>query len=249
MKFNKKEKRILSITLATWGIFLVVSGLIMNGNTRTITNTTYSLNISKKKIAETQAKTNEIKLKDIEIEINNPISVDVKDYLENVETLSASTIKALKLDTSLVNVNQAGTYQYTITYNKKKYIGNVIVKEKELPTFTLKEIRLKVGQSLLLSENAKDYINEQLDEEIYAKMKVIKPYNFDSSKPGEFEYIILYEGADYHGKIIIEEDQNVNQNPKPEPPQSVEGNTKSDTTQDQTTEPTPEPAPEHNTLH
>lgn len=225
MKFNNKEKRILSITLAAWGIFLVGSGLVMNVNTKTITNTTYSLNIQKKKIRETQAKTNEIKLKDIEIEINNPISVDVKDYLENIETLSVNTLKSLKLDTSLVNINQAGTYQYTITYNKKKYVGNIIVKEKELPnvTFTLKLITLKVSQSL--SNIKKDYINEVLDDEVYENMELVLP-TIDNTKPGKYTYTISYNGTVYQGIIEITEDQKpeitIIPSTKPSPPQSPE---------------------------
>ena len=69
----------------------------------------------------TQAKKNEIKLKDIVLEINNPISVNVVDYLENADQISQNVLSQLVLDTSLVNINQAGSYQYSIKYNKKRY--------------------------------------------------------------------------------------------------------------------------------
>ena len=125
MKLNSKEMRVLSIIVAGWGIAFTSSGFVMHSNDKPIIKTKYSLHVETKKIAETQAKTNEIKLKDIEIEINNPISVNIKDYLEDVENISDDILSILKLDTSLVNINEAGTYQYTITYKKKKYIGNV----------------------------------------------------------------------------------------------------------------------------
>ena len=118
-KFNEREIRILSITLAAWGIFLVGSGVMMNSKVKPVVETKYSLSIEKRKIAEAQAKTNEIKLKDFEIELNQPISVDIKDYLDSISNLSEETLKSLKLDTSLVNINEPGTYQYKIIYKKK----------------------------------------------------------------------------------------------------------------------------------
>ena len=65
-KFNNREVKIMSITLAVWGLFLFISGVVMKTTTKPIIETKYSLNIEKRKIAETQAKTNEIKIKDIE---------------------------------------------------------------------------------------------------------------------------------------------------------------------------------------
>ena len=129
VNFNNKQKRIISIILASWSFFLIISGIIMNHQVKPIINTTYTLKIETKKIAEQQAKTNEIKLKDIEIEINNPISVDIRDYLENSDKISDTTLKALKLDTSLVNINQAGTYQYKIAY---KNVASINYSEEDI---------------------------------------------------------------------------------------------------------------------
>ena len=120
MKLNKKQIRTLSITLAIFGITLIGSSLIMNAQVKPIIETKYSVNVKTKHIEQAQAKTNEIKLKNLEIEINNPISVDIKDYLEDVDKISDDVLKSLKLDTSLVNINQSGSYQYTIKYKKKK---------------------------------------------------------------------------------------------------------------------------------
>ncbi|MBQ6405182.1 MAG: hypothetical protein IJJ63_03900 [Bacilli bacterium] len=177
----------------------------MNHQVKPIINTTYTLKVETKKIAEQQAKTNEIKLKDIEIEINNPISVDIKDYLENSDKISDSTLKALKLDTSLVNINQAGTYQYKISYKKKTYVGSIKVKEKELPnvSFTLKRIEIttfKEGESL--SANPRSYIEEYITDEVYNNITL----DISQVKPtiqGDYPYYIIYKGVTYQGKVIV----------------------------------------------
>lgn len=202
MKLNDKEKKTLSLIIAVWGIFLIGSGSIMTTKTKPIVNTKYNLNIEKRKIAQAQAKTNEIKLKDITIEINNPISVNIKDYLENVENISAETLKKLKLDTSLVNINQAGTYPYTIIYKKKKYIANIIVKEKELPnvTFTLKNITLKTGDSL--STNPRSYINENITDEVLNNI-TLDLSGVNNQTQGNYKYYIIYKETKYQGDITI----------------------------------------------
>ena len=204
MKFNlnTKEKRILLIIVAIWGLFFIGSGLIMNSKVKPIIDTKYSLSIDKNKIPEAQAKTNEIKLKDIEIEINNPISVDVKDYLEDVDKLSENTIKALKLDTSLVNINAAGSYQYTITYKKKRYIAKITVKEKELPnvTLSLKAINLKIGDAL--STNPRSYINETITDEVYNNL-VLDLSQVNNQVQGDYKYYITYKDTKYEGTVQI----------------------------------------------
>ena len=205
VNFNNKQKRIISIILASWSIFLIISGIIMNHQVKPIINTTYTLKIETKKIAEQQAKTNEIKLKDIEIEINNPISIDIRDYLENSDKISDTALKALKLDTSLVNINQAGTYQYKISYKKKTYVGSIKVKEKELPnvSFTLKRIEIttfKEGESL--SANPRSYIEEYITDEVYNNITL----DISQVKPtiqGDYPYYIIYKGVTYQGKVIV----------------------------------------------
>ena len=201
-KFNNREIKIMSITLAVWGLFLLTSGLIMKSKTKPIIETKYSLNIQKRKIAETQAKTNEIKIKDIEIEINNPISANVKDYLLEVENLSEDTLKALRLDTSLVNINEAGTYQYKIYYKKKTYIGNVIVKEKKLPevTFTLKTIKLKTKDAI--SSNPRSFINETISDDVYNNI-TLDISKVDTSTQGDYVYYIIYNGITYQGNVEV----------------------------------------------
>lgn len=230
MKMNSREKRLLSITIACWGIFLVISGLIMNGQIKTITNVSYSLSIEERKIAQAQAKTNEIKLKNIEIEINNPISVDIKDYLDDIDNLTDETLKSLKLDTSLVNINQAGTYQYTITYGKKKYIGKIVIKEKELPnlTFTLKTITLTTGDSL--STNPKSYIEEDISEEVLNNL-TLDLSQVNNQVQNNYKYYIIYKDTKYEGNIMIRNPgpiiitPSTSPSPSPTPSEESEPNT------------------------
>ena len=202
MELNKKQRIIFSSTLAGISIFMIGSGLVMDANSKPIIHTKYTVNVEKKKIAEAQAKTDEIKLKDLEIEINNPISVNIKDYLEDVDKLKETTIKSLKLDTSLVNINQAGSYKYTITYGKKKYIGNIKVKEKELPnvTLTLKSIKLKTKESL--SSNPRTFIEGDITDEVYNNL-TLDISKVDTENQGDYTYYIIYKGVTYQGKVEV----------------------------------------------
>lgn len=202
MKLSKKQTRILSITLTSFSIFMIGSGLILNTQTKPIVRTKYTVSVEKKKIAEAQAKTDEIKVKNIEIEINNPISVNIKDYLDDVDKLKETTIKSLKLDTSLININQAGTYKYTITYGKKKYIGEVKVKEKELPnvTLTLKSIKLKTKESL--SSNPRTFIEGDISDEVYNNL-TLDISKVDTQNQGDYTYYISYKGITYQGKVEV----------------------------------------------
>ena len=204
MKLNNKEKIILSVVIAIWGVFLVGSGLVMQKQIKPVINVKYSLDVSTRKIPEAQAKTNEIKLKDLTIEVNNPISVNVKDYLEDVDKIDSTVLQSLKLDTSLVNINQAGEYKYTITYKKKKYVGKITIKEKELPNmnFTLKTIKLKVGDAL--STNPRSYINETVSDQVYNNL-TLDLSNVDNAVASTYYYYITYKNTKYQGTIIIEE--------------------------------------------
>lgn len=204
-KLTQKESRFLSITIACCGLLLIGSGLIMStSKEKTIIKKNFTLDISEQKVAE--SKTNEIKLKDMELEINNPLSLNIKDYIENVEEIENSVLKALKLDTSLVNINQAGTYNYTITYKKKKYNGNFVIKEKELPKveLTLKNISLEKGAAL--STNVSTYIAEEISDEVKNNI-ILNLKDVNTAQPGEYQYSITYDNKLYTGKIWIYEKQ------------------------------------------
>ena len=65
---TKKESRFLSLTIAGCGLLLIGSGLVMtNTKPETIIKQNYSVSVTEHKVA--QAKTNEIKLKQNEINI------------------------------------------------------------------------------------------------------------------------------------------------------------------------------------
>ena len=204
MKLTRKEKRILATTLSIWGFIFISCGIIMKTSIKPIIKTKYEVTLKEDQLTEQQAKLVEIKLKDFEIEINSPLSVNPKDYLANQEEIEDDVIKALKLDTALVNTTQPGKYEYTITYKKKKYVGNIIVKEKELPNvqFTLKEIKIKKGE--VLSGNKRDFINEEITDEVYDNMKLNINPDY-SNNPGEYTYTIIYKNVTYKGKIIVED--------------------------------------------
>ena len=70
---------------------MIGSGLTMEKTTKqSIVKKVYTIDITEQKIAS--AITNELKLKDIELEINTPMSLTAKDYIENAE----ETIKTIK---------------------------------------------------------------------------------------------------------------------------------------------------------
>ena len=197
---SSKDMKFLSFIIAFWGIIFIGSGLVMNKTYKPKEKIRYSLNIEEKIISQAQAKTNEIKLKDLEIEINNPISMNIEDYLENISNIEMSVLKVLKLDTSLVNITQAGTYQYTITYNKKKYIGTIKIKEKELPnvTFTLINLTLTTGDAV--PTNPRNYIKDEITEEVYNNI-TLDISKVNNQVQGNYEYFIKYNGTIYKGEI------------------------------------------------
>ena len=195
---SSKEMKVLSFIIAFWGIVFIGSGITLNKTYKPKERIRYSLNIEEKRISQAQAKTNEIKLKDLEIEINNPISMNIEDYLENINNIEMSVLKVLKLDTSLVNITQAGTYQYTI--NKKKYIGTIKIKEKELPnvTFTLINLTLTTGDAV--PTNPRNYIKEEITEEVYNNI-TLDISKVNNQVQGNYEYFIKYNGTIYKGEI------------------------------------------------
>lgn len=202
---TKKESRFLSLTIAGCGLLLIGSGLVMtNIKQDTIIKHNYSVSVTEQRVAH--SKTNEIKLKTMELEINNPMSLNIKDYLENAELIEPSVLKSLKLDISLVNINQAGTYTYTIKYKKKKYNGTFVIKEKELPKveITLKNLSLEKGAAL--STNVSAYIVEELSEEVRNNI-IINLKDVNTAQPGEYQYTVTYDNKLYTGKIWIYEKQ------------------------------------------
>ena len=203
-KLTKKETRIISLALATWGIIMVGSGFTMKSMIKPTEVKKNDLEVVHKRVAE--IKTNEIKLKDMELEINQSLSVDVKDYLENLADIDQEVLKSLKLDTSMVKVNEAGSYTYTISYKKKKYNGTFTIKEKELPNvdLTINNLRLTIGSPL--STDKQVYIKETLTDEIKNNI-LIDLTAVDTQKVGNYKYTVTYNGILYTGTIEVYEPQ------------------------------------------
>ena len=202
---TNKESRVLSITLACCGLLMIASGLTMTlSGDKVVVKHTYTLDIAESKVA--QAQTNELKLKDMELEINNPLSLNINDYLENANEIEPSILKALKLDTSTVNINQAGSYNYIIQYKKKKYNGVFVIKPKELPKveITLKNLSLEKGSAL--STNVSTYISGELTDEVKNNI-IINLKDINTTQPGEYQYTVTYDNKLYTGKIWIYEKQ------------------------------------------
>lgn len=203
-KLTKKETRIISLVLASWGVIMLGSGFTMKSMIKPTEVKKNDLEVVHKRVAE--IKTNEIKLKDMELEINQSLSVDVKDYLENLADIDQEVLKSLKLDTSMVKVNEAGSYTYTISYKKKKYNGTFTIKEKELPNvdLTINNLRLTIGSPL--STDKQVYIKETLTDEIKNNI-LIDLTAVDTQKVGNYKYTVTYNGILYTGTIEVYEPQ------------------------------------------
>ncbi len=205
LSLNKKENKIISITLAAWGIIMIATGLLMAPK-EPIIKTSYKVSINEGQVM--QFKTNEIKLKDIELEINTPLSVDIKDYLEDYKSIDNSILKSLKLDTSDVNVTQAGKYTYTITYKKKKYTGTVTIKEKELPKVDIKLRNLTLYTDEAVPTELSNYIEspnpipDEVKQHITLDLSQVR-----QGKAGNFKYSVSYNGTLYTATIEIKERQ------------------------------------------
>ena len=227
-KFTRKEFKLISAAVACYGLMFIGTGIAMNNHETTVVQTSYSLGVYQNKVAE--SKTNEIKLKDMTLEINNPLSVDVKDYLDGYENLDESVIKALKLDTSNVNPQEAGTYTYTISYKRKKYNGTFKITEKELPkiNITLKNLTLK--KDSVLDTNLSTYIHEKIDEEV-AKNIILDLSNVKTNVEGTYQYTVTYANKIYTANIEIY---------TPQAPTVITPNTDQTTTNTETTNTTTE---------
>lgn len=203
-KLSQKQKYIIITATAIWGIIFIGSGITMTFMDTPVTETKTELKITQKRIAN--MKSNEIRLKNMEQEINQPLSVNIKDYLENVDDIDETIINKLQLDTSMVNVNQAGNYTYTVKYNKKTFNGTFTIKEKPLPDMilTLKNLNLEVGTAL--STDIQTYITETLTDEVKQNVK-LNLTNVNTAQAGNYQYTVTYNGRLYTGTITIFEPQ------------------------------------------
>lgn len=227
---TSKQRNIIVAVIAIWGIIFIGSGITMNFMDKPITKTKRELKVTQKRVAN--MKSNEIRLKNMEQEINQPLSVNVKDYLENANDIEEDILRELQLDTSMVNVNQAGNYTYTIKYKKKTFNGTFTIKEKPLPdmVLTLKNLNLETGSAL--STDVQTYITEKLTAEVKKNIK-LNLTNVNTAQAGSYQYTVTYNGRLYTGTITIYTPQKTEQ---PSKPSTGEDNTEEEVNNDNNTE-------------
>lgn len=227
---TSKQRNIIVAVIAIWGIIFIGSGITMNFMDKPITKTKRELKVTQKRVAN--MKSNEIRLKNMEQEINQPLSVNVKDYLENANDIEEDILRELQLDTSMVNVNQAGNYTYTIKYKKKTFNGTFTIKEKPLPdmVLTLKNLNLETGSAL--STDVQTYITEKLTTELKKNIK-LNLTNVNTAQAGSYQYTVTYNGRLYTGTITIYTPQKTEQ---PSKPSTGEDNTEEEVNNDNNTE-------------
>ncbi len=201
-----KHIRIISVSaLALLGILCIASG-VMYSSLQSNNVEEKILVVVEQKQVSTDADVN-IKLKNLTIEVNTPLSVKIIDYLDSA--VSDEVLANLKLDTSSVNVTEPGTYNYTITYKEKIYQGIITVKEPEitntgLQSITLKTVNVSIGTAL--STDISTYVIEPLTDEIKSAM-LIDLSNVNVNKAGNYQYTITYNNSIYTGTIVVTESQ------------------------------------------
>ena len=216
-----KHVRIITVTtFALLGIFCISAGIMYNSLKENNVNEKVLVVVEQKQVSKEVDV--DIKLKNLTIEVNTPLSVKIVDYLDSAVT--NEVLANLKLNTSEVNVRQPGTYNYTITYKKKTYQGIIIVKEKEvdpntLQSITLKTININVGASLPTDINY--YVIENLNDDIKNQM-LIDLSKVNINLAGNYQYTITYNNSIYTGNIIVIESQptlgtNIKEEPSKEP--------------------------------
>ncbi len=201
-----KQVRIVTVTaLSLLGVLCISSGVMYSFLENNNVEEKVLVVVEQKQVSKDSDI--DIKLKDLTIEVNTPLSVKIIDYLDSA--VSDEVLANLKLDTSEVNVTVAGTYNYTITYKKKAYQGIIIVKEKEveensLQSITLKTVNINVGTTL--PTDISNYVIETLSDDVKATM-LIDLSKVNVNVAGSYQYTITYNNSIYAGKIVVTENQ------------------------------------------
>ena len=232
-----KHVRIITVTaLSLLGVLSIASGVMYNSLQANNTEEKVLVVVEQKQVSKENDI--DIKLKNLTIEVNTPLSVKIIDYLDSA--VSDEVLANLKLDTSEVNVTEPGTYNYTVTYKKKTYQGIIIVKEKEVTNSTLQSITLKtvnINLGTALPTDISNYVIEPLTDDIKATMLIdLSKVNVNTA--GNYQYTITYNNSIYTGTIVVTETQptlstNIGDTPQEEPIQTPPATTTP--TEEQTT--------------
>lgn len=230
-----KHVRIITVTaLSLLGVLSIASGVMYNSLQANNVEEKVLVVVEQKQVSKENDI--DIKLKNLTIEVNTPLSVKIIDYLDSA--VSDEVLANLKLDTSEVNVTEPGTYNYTVTYKKKTYQGIIIVKEKEVTNNTLQSITLKtvnINVGTALPTDVSNYVIEPLTDDIKATMLIdLSKVNVNTA--GNYQYTITYNNSIYTGTIVVTETQptlstNIGDTPQEEPTQTPPTTT---TTEEQT---------------
>ena len=197
-----KLYRTVSYTFVFLGALCIASGVALPHLMKYDNSRVHKLDVTVHHVKK--LKSNVIKLKNIEIQVGNSLSVDPKEYLEKTEDIDDFILKSLKLDISNVNVNEPGSYTYTVTANKKIYNGTVSVLKKPLPQvdMTLIPLTLEIDQEI--PTDVTKYIKENLSDEVKANIK-LDTSNVNNKQVGNYLYSISYNGKFYTSTITINE--------------------------------------------
>ena len=216
-----KHVRIITVTaLSLLGVLCIVSGVMYSSLQANNVEEKVLVVVEQKQVSKENDI--DIKLKNLTIEVNTPLSVKIIDYLDSA--VSDEVLANLKLDTSEVNVTEPGTYNYTVTYKKKTYQGIIIVKEKEVTNNTLQSITLKtvnINVGTALPTDVSNYVIEPLTDDIKATMLIdLSKVNVNTA--GNYQYTITYNNSIYTGTIVVTETQptlstNIGEEPTPTP--------------------------------
>ena len=231
---DKHVRIITVIALSLLGVLSIASGIMYNSLQANNVEEKVLVVVEQKQVSKESDI--DIKLKNLTIEVNTPLSVKIIDYLDSA--VSDEVLANLKLDTSEVNVTEPGTYNYTVTYKKKTYQGIIIVKEKEVTNNTLQSITLKtvnINVGTALPTDVSNYVIEPLTDDIKATMLIdLSKVNVNTA--GNYQYTITYNNSIYTGTIVVTETQptlstNIGDTPQEEPTQTPPTTT---TTEEQT---------------
>ena len=201
-----KHVRIITVSaLSLLGILCISSGIMYNSLQENNVEEKVLVIIEQKQVSKENDI--DIKLKNLTIEVNTPLSVKIIDYLDSA--VRDEVLANLKLDTSAVNVTKPGTYNYTVSYKKKTYQGIIIVKEKEIVNNTLKSITLKtvnINVGTALPTDVSNYVIEPLTDEVKTNM-LINLSKVNVNIAGSYQYTITYNNSIYTGTIVVTETQ------------------------------------------
>lgn len=125
---------------------------------------------------------NTIRVKNITIELGEKLSDNIEDYLSS----GIEQKDYYKIDLSKVDINNIGTYQYSIKYNKHIVTGKINVKDTTKPIVETNNVEMNVNEKLeprLLVSNCDDLSLPCSvifkDESIEEKFKIAGTYEVE----------------------------------------------------------------------